>query len=178
MFREWFWFSRLGQQFCVPEMFHASRAKAKDWQLDRVVINAAVSSCEKGWQWDSWHWKFWEIISSSCDVRPLSLWDGEQLDARGEVSCTPSRNCSRCSDLWCSSRGFQSETGHSRLPFAVFWNVMPMFQVILDISVTIVTLVLVMVPLLIASYNPQACNSAMRWMEVGERLSSKIINIQ
>lgn len=59
------------------------------------------------------------------------------------------------------------------LPFAVFWNVMPMFQVILDISVTIVTLVLVMVPLLIASYDPQACNSAMRWMEAGEKTELK-----
>ena len=29
-------------------MFHASRAKAKDWQLDRVVINACCQQLREG----------------------------------------------------------------------------------------------------------------------------------
>ena len=51
----------LFQRFCIRCCFfwflwarHFIFAESKDWPLDGVIINAAVSSCEKGWQWETW----------------------------------------------------------------------------------------------------------------------------
>lgn len=51
-------------------------AESKDWPLDRVIINAAVSSCEKGWQWETWlslNAVLWEALSVTGDMWQFSV---------------------------------------------------------------------------------------------------------
>ncbi len=47
---------------------HFIFTESKDWPLDRVIINSAVSSCEKGWQWETWlslNVVLWEAMSGT-----------------------------------------------------------------------------------------------------------------